>query len=142
MSPTPPDLAGIAALRKALLAEKAVLRVIAPAGGTLHGDRSSEIVERTLLTTRSVEFDAVVIAGGTAGLRDVKLTVLLQEAFRHCKPLAAWGNGAQVLVDAGIDATAPGIVLAGATDGDLAAELVRLLGLHRVWDRAQLVMAG
>ena len=58
--------------------------------GALRGDRSSEIVERTLLTTRSVEFDAVVIAGGTAGLRDVKLTVLLQEAFRHCKPLAAW----------------------------------------------------
>ena len=136
------DLAGIGALRKALLAEKAVLRVIAPTGGALRGDRSSEIVERTLLTTRSVEFDAVVIAGGTAGLRDVKLTVLLQEAFRHCKPLAAWGNGAQVLVDAGIDATAPGVVLAGAADGDLAAELVRLLGLHRVWDRAQLVMAG
>ena len=55
------DLVGIAALRKALLAEKAVLRVIAPTGGTLHGDRSSEIVERTLLTTRSVEFDAVVV---------------------------------------------------------------------------------
>ena len=84
----------------------------------------------------------MVIAGGTAGLRDVKLTVLLQEAFRHCKPLAAWGNGAQVLMDAGIDATAPGVVMAGAADGDLAAELVRLLGLHRVWDRAQLVMAG
>jgi hypothetical protein len=47
------------------------------------------IVERTLLTTRSIEFDAVLIAGGTAGLRDVKLSVLLQEAFRHCKALAA-----------------------------------------------------
>ena len=45
-------------------------------------------------------------------------------------------------MDAGIDATAPGVVMAGAADGDLAAELVRLLGLHRVWDRAQLVMAG
>ncbi|MGB8382268.1 MAG: catalase, partial [Dermatophilaceae bacterium] len=136
------DLAGIGALRKALWAEKAVLRVIAPTGGTLHGDRSTEIVERSLLTTRSVEFDAVVIAAGTAGLHDVKLTVLLQEAFRHCKPLAAWGNGAQVLLDAGIDTAAPGVVLANAADGSLAAELTRLLGLHRVWDRAQLVMAG
>ena len=67
---------------------------------------------------------------------------LLQEAFRQCKPLAARGNGAQVLVDAGIDAAAPGVVLAEAADGDLGAELVRLLGLHRVWDRAHVVMAA
>jgi len=52
--------------------------VIAPIGGTLGTGKRSEVVERTLLTSRSVEYDAVVIANGTAGLRDVKLSVLLQ----------------------------------------------------------------
>ena len=52
------------------------------------------IVEKTtLLTTESIEFDAVVVAAGTAPVNDIKLIVLLQEAFRHCKPIGAWGDG-------------------------------------------------
>ena len=48
-----------------------------------------ETVDRTLLTTRLVEFDALVVAGSAAPAADIKLTVLLQEAFRHCKALGA-----------------------------------------------------
>jgi catalase len=33
------------------------------------------------------------VAGGTTPTGDIKLTLLLQEAFRHCKVLAAWGDG-------------------------------------------------
>jgi catalase len=55
------DLAGIAKLPKALKAEGAVLHVIAPVGG-VPGSRQ-QIVERTLLTTRSIQYDAVLIAG-------------------------------------------------------------------------------
>ena len=46
------------------------------------------IVDRTLLTARSIEFDAVVVADGTTPTSDIKLVLLLQEAFRHCKALA------------------------------------------------------
>jgi catalase len=136
------DLAGIAQLRAALAAEGAVLRVIAPVGGTLGTGKRTEIVERTLLTTRSVEFDAVLIADGTAGLRDVKLSVLLQEAFRHCKALGAWGDGSQVLLDAGIDTAAPGVLLADGCGDDLTSGLIAALGMHRAWERAALVMTG
>jgi catalase len=136
------DLAGIAQLRDALAAEQAVLRVIAPIGGTLGTGKRTELVERTLLTTRSIEFDAVLIADGTAGLRDVKLSVLLQEAFRHCKALGAWGDGAQVLLDAGIDTAAPGVLVADNVGETLTSGLIASLGLHRVWARAELVMAS
>jgi catalase len=42
-----------------------------------------------------VEYDALVIADGTGELKDVKLTVLLQEMFRHCKIIGAWGERAE-----------------------------------------------
>jgi catalase len=53
-------------------------------------------VDRTLATTRSIEFDALVVASGTTPTADIKLVVLLQEAFRHCKAVAAWGDGTAV----------------------------------------------
>ena len=122
-------------MRKALKAKGAQVRVLAAQGGVLGKGKKTEIVERTLLTTRSIEYDAVLVAGGTAGLRDPRLTVLLQEAFRHCKVLGAWGDGVQVLEDAGIDTTAPGVLLADAGGAALARELVPALGRHRVWER-------
>ena len=136
------DLAGIAKLRKALKAEGAVLRVIAPVGGVLGSGSRKEIAQRTLLTTRSIEYDAVLIAGGLDLRHDVKLTVLLQEAYRHCKILGAWGDGPVVLSDAGIDLEAPGIMVVDKPDTSYAVDLVRALGRHRVWERAAAVMAG
>ncbi len=34
--------------------------------------------------------------------------MLLQEAYRHCKAIAAWGTGVDVLIAAGIDADSAG----------------------------------
>ena len=42
---------------------------------------------------------------------NVKLSVLLDEMFRHCKAIGAWGDGETVLVDAGVDVKAPGVLL-------------------------------
>jgi catalase len=136
------DLAGINRLRKAIEAKGAILRVIASHGGVLGEGRNQQVVERTMLTTRSIEFDAIVVAGGTAGLHDIKLSLLLQEAFRHCKALGAWGDGAQVLTDAGIDTGVPGVVVGKKSDDDLIAMLVDAVGRHRAWDRADLVLAS
>jgi len=130
------DLAGIAALRKALKAEGALLRVVAPVGGFLGSGKGAEIVERTLLATRSIEYDAVLLAGGTGALVDPRLSVLLGEAFRHCKVLGAWGDGAQALAAAGVDVTAPGVLVAAEADAAYAAEVVAAVGRHRVWERA------
>ncbi|MGI8536642.1 MAG: catalase [Mycobacteriales bacterium] len=136
------DLAGIGRLRKALDAEGAVLRVVAATGGVLGTGKNQQTVERTLLTTRSVEYDAVLIAGGTAGMRDARLTVLLQEAFRHCKLLGAWGDGADVLEAAAVAVEAPGVLVAATVDSAYATALIQALGLHRVWARAELLTAG
>src|SRR6202522_3509302 len=106
------DLAGIDKLRKAAAKLGASVLVVAPAGGVLSHGARQETVERTLLTARSVEFDAVVVAGGTTPSGDIKLVLLLQEAFRHAKVLGAWGDGTAVLEAAGIPAGSAGVVTA------------------------------
>ena len=136
------DLAGIAAIRKAAAKLGATALVIAPVGGALGSGARTETVDRTLLTTRSVEFDALVVADGTAPAADIKLTVLLQEAFRHCKALGAWGDGTKVLEVAGIAAGAPGVVTSNAAGKSFTDQLAAAVGLHRAWDRAPAVMAS
>ncbi|MEU8613912.1 catalase [Actinoplanes sp. NPDC048791] len=136
------DLAGIGKLRDALTAQGAFVRVIASHGGELVKGLRKEIIERTLLTTRSIEYDAILIAGGAGDLADVKLTVLLQEAFRHAKALGAWGDGVQALRTAGIDVEAPGILLSDGMTAAYRKQLVAALGLHRVWERTPQVMAA
>ena len=76
---------------------------------------------------------------GVVDLADQR--VLLQEAFRHCKPMAGWGDAGQVLQDAGIDVSAPGILLTDKVDKGATTALIAALGRHRVWDRAGQVMA-
>jgi catalase len=135
------DLAGLAALRSALEDEGAQVKVIAPHGGTLGEGKNQQVVERTVVTARSIEFDAVVVADGAPKDSDIKSVVLLQEAYRQLKPFAAWGDGAEVLTSAGIDVDGPG-VLTGKTADSLAKDLVAALGRHRVWEREELVTAS
>ena len=94
------------------------------------------------MTARSIEYDAVVVAAGTKPTRDIKLVLLLHEAFRHCKAVAAWGDGTAALTAAGIDLDAPGVLVADAVDKSFIDALARAVGLHRVWERAVDVMAS
>ena len=116
--------------------------MIAPAGGVLGTGARAETVDRTLLTARSVEFDALVVAGGTAPSADIKLILLLQEAFRHCKVLAAWGDGTAVLAAAGVSPGTAGVVTGDTAAKSFTDELAAAAGLHRAWDRAPAVMAS
>ncbi|GII99953.1 catalase [Sediminihabitans luteus] len=131
------DLAGIAALRAALDEHGVVLRVVASHGGTLRTQGAEPVtVDRALVTTRSIEYDAVVVADGAAGTPvagDPATAVLLAEAFRHGKALAAWGDGADVL-GAAVDADAPGVDLVDDVDA-VVGPLLQGLGMHRSWER-------
>jgi catalase len=136
------DLAGIAKLREAAEQQGAEVLLIAPKGGELRRGQRVEIVQRTFATARSIEFDAVFIAGRTAPTTNIRAIVLLQEAYRHCKAMGAWGTGAQQLELAGIDTDAPGIVVADSVNRAFTKQIFDAIGLHRAWDRAELVMAS
>jgi len=88
------------------------------------------------------EGGVLVVADGTTPSGDIKLTVLLQEAFRHCKALGAWGDGTAILEAAGIFPGAPGVVTSDAAGKSFTEQLAAAVGLHRAWDRAPDVMAS
>ena len=143
------DAASLAEVLAAVDAEGMVPLVIAPHGGKLDDGIT---VQRTYLTARSTEFDAVLVAGSGAKApdavdsldakagnpeghpsQDPRITLLLAEAFRHAKAIGAWGDGASVLAAAGIPAQAPGVVVGAAAE--VTSGVTGLLGSHRVWDR-------
>jgi catalase len=130
------DFASIRKLTEAMTRAGAKVLVIAPVGGVLKRARTSIAVDRTLLTTRSIEFDAVLVAAGTTPSSDIKLVLLLQEAYRHCKTLGAWGDATGILEGAGIAIDGPGVVTGDTADRSFTAALSAAVGLHRAWERA------
>ncbi|GAA4851159.1 catalase CatB [Luteimicrobium xylanilyticum] len=132
------DLEVAGALVDVLDPEHVVVRVVADHGGTVSGAGGAGLaVDRTLPTTRSIEYDAVVVPPGVAGTAlaaDGRVAVLLQEAYRHGKAIAAVGDGTDVLAAAGVPLDAPGVLTTDGA-GALAAPLREALGLHRSWER-------
>ncbi|MGA5873330.1 catalase [Streptomyces cinereoruber] len=148
------DADGVRALRRAVLDAGMVPLVVAPAGGKLGDGADAITVQRTFATTRSVEFDALVLAGTPApgadaqGARDAKagepgqggaavdprLALLVSEAFRHAKAIGGWAGAESVLAAASVPTGAPGVILADNGEAVLSG-LTPLLAKHRVWDR-------
>lgn len=138
------DLSAVADLRTAYAEEHVVVRVIAAHGGEVSGSSGeAEPVERTLLTTRSVEYDAVVVASGVVGsavAKEPRTAVLLQEAFRHGKAIVALGDGIDLLTSAGVDTSAAAVLTCDSVR-DCVQPLRDALGMHRSWERLA-VFAG
>ena len=146
------DLAAVQAAREALDAAGIVPLVIAPVGGALGGGPDGGIpVQRTYLTARSTEFDAVLVAGSGAlapdalpgrdakagqpgSAVDPRLVLLLTELFRHAKAVGGWDAAAGCLEAAGIPQDAAGLAL-GDAPADVVPKLTELLAAHRAWDR-------
>ena len=143
------DADAVLALTEQLRAERLVPLLLAATGGPVWADRDLP-AHRTLLTARSVEFDAVVVtallppaadarqsrdakaAAGASTRIDPRLTLLVDEAFRHGKAIGVVGDAAM--------AAALGLAddEAGVAVGDLAtvaAAVVEGLSQHRAWDR-------
>jgi catalase len=131
------DREGIETLRRVFESEGATMYVLAPRGGTIKCSDGPIAVDRSTLTTQSVEYDALVVAGGKSAeslASDPYAAVNLGEAFRHYKTIGAWGEGAAVLELLALT-DALGVVTAAKPDSSFADELVSAIGWHRHWGR-------
>ncbi len=138
---------GVEDVRRAVFAAGMVPLVIAPHGGMV-GDLA---VQRTFATARSVEFDVVLVAGAPAPAPDAlpnrdakagaadtasvdpRVILLLEEAYRHCKVIGAWGDGTGVLDAAGVTGSAG--VVRGAAGPEVLEQVQEQMAYHRVWER-------
>ena len=141
------DTAGVEQVRREVSAAGMVPLVIAAHGGTVGG----LTVQRTFATGRSVELDALLLAGAPApapdalpardakagaadaSVVDPRVLLLVQECWRHAKVIGAWGDGVRVLELAGV-AGAPGVVT-GDSGAGVLADAQSLMAGHRVWER-------
>ena len=91
--------------------------VTAPFGGVLKSGRRSVIVERTLLTARSIEFDAVVVAAGTTPDRRHQAGCVAAGGIPALQGRLARGvTVPHALTAAGIDLDGPGVLVADGVD--------------------------
>ncbi|MEU8893422.1 catalase [Streptomyces sp. NPDC048442] len=147
------DLDSLRSVREDVLAAGMVPLVIAPTGGKLDDGTGEPVtVQRTFATARSIEFDAILLAGAPepgadaygardakadeqqAGTTDPRVLLLVSEAYRHGKAIGGWAGARAVLEASGASASAPGVVL-GEMGAAVLEEITELLAAHRAWER-------
>ncbi|WP_437775111.1 catalase [Sorangium sp. So ce1097] len=145
----------LAAVRSSLEAAGAHAQVVSTRLGSILGDDGSVVeADATLLTVKSVMFDAVYVPGGRASV-EVLSTMgeavhFVNEAFKHCKAIGATSEGVALLSSSllrGValaDAQSAGPLLSDkgvvtlydpAGLGPFSKELLRAIAQHRHWDR-------
>jgi len=144
------DGGSLSKVKDALVAEGAVVHIIAPKLGELISKEDMKITpDESLLTAASVLYDAVYLPGGTNSVATLEAEAnaihFLNEAFKHCKAIAADEQALQVLEATYFYKKLPaeytketvlreGVVVSGdiAKLIDLFKEMI---ALHRFWDR-------
>ena len=112
------DGAAVDAMRKALEAEGAATRLIAPRSGEITSSQGKTLkVDHSLPTVGSVQFDAVFVPGGQGSADTLNTNahaiLFVKEAYKHGKAIAASGEGAKLIATAARSAGTPNGVFAG-----------------------------
>lgn len=128
-------------VKKALMAEGAAVEIIAPNLGSIQSESGNAItVDESLLTAASVFYDAVYVPGGKQSVATLATEPdaihFLNEAFKHCKAIAADEGAKQVIDETYFAALAneDGLFIGNNTK-DLAANFIKAIAQHRFWDR-------
>jgi catalase len=137
-------------MQESLEAEGAVVELVAPKLGYIVSENDEVFpVYKSLLTTASVLYDAVYVPGGINSVATIAgepdAIHFLNEAFKHCKAIAADEDAMQVLEETAFykkipknismkDALETGIVISGDIK-ELAAGFIHAVAMHRFWDR-------
>ncbi|MFO0575133.1 MAG: catalase [Polyangia bacterium] len=133
---------GLSAVREALTAKGAVVKLVAPRLGTRTARDEELKVDHTLRTSPSLLYDAVVLAGGQralSALRQVPQAIdFVRDAYLHCKTIGYFGGAEALLEAAGLPLRPGDLGLVQLSLTPTAAEtagLVRGIELHRHFER-------
>lgn len=137
-------------MKNAISAAGGTVEIIAPTQSYIVANNKGKIpVDKSFLTAASVLYDAVYVAGGTksahALANDADAIHFLNEAFKHCKAIAAHEDAISVLEATYFGKKLPknnksaishdgGISISGNTK-QLAELFISDVSQHRFWDR-------
>ncbi len=147
------DEGSLNAMKKALTSEGAIVAVVAPHGGFIKGANGGEIpVEHALLNAASVLFDAVYIPGGeksvAALIKNAKTIHFVNEMYKHCKAIAATGEGLELVRASAIPtdknkSNDPALILDENGDAKkVSSKFIKAIAQHRNWDREKAAQAN
>ncbi|HSK14143.1 MAG TPA: catalase, partial [Phnomibacter sp.] len=142
------DTVSLYKIKDALVSAEANVHVIACKLGHIAGEDNTQIpIDRSFLTTRSVLYDAVYVPKGTNSVAslaaDPDAIQFLNEAYKHCKAIAADEEAIQVLqatffgkrIEAlRSDHSENSGVIIHADPMILVDEFIYAIAQHRFWD--------
>jgi len=147
------DDAALLDMKQTLMTAGAVVMTVAPRLGILTGANGTVVkADFSFLTGSSVLFDAFYVPDGEASVaslkREPEVAAFLNEAYKHCKTIAAGGAGVELLASAGIVTAAdeisrtdklefrPGLLASReAYVQNLGDQFVKSIARHRHWER-------
>ncbi|WP_221391133.1 catalase [Dyadobacter sp. NIV53] len=137
-------------VKAALLSAGAIVDIIAPRLGYIISENDEQILaDQSFLTAASVLYDAVYVPGGTNSVASIEAEAdaihFLNEAFKHCKAIAADSQAIQVLEATYFSKKLPSdfsdstVLREGIVIGDdankLADQFTMAIAQHRFWER-------
>jgi catalase len=124
----------------ALKKEGAMVKIVAPHGGTVKSDDGSEQkVDVAIATTESVLYDALYIPGGKESVNTLKGTAkfikFINEALKHCKAIAADHEGVELLEASYVSKLKDDVAICLNTE---PSKFIKAISQHRNWKRMKL----
>jgi catalase len=138
------DLAVVEQLKEQLMDAGVTVELVSKLAQLKGGDGKTMKVDKIYVTTASVLYDGIVIAGGTDLRRHGEALHWVHEVYKHCKTIGAVGGGIDLLREARLEgvtlagddgvAADRGVVTSHAADG-FAAPFLEALAEYRHWER-------
>ncbi|RAJ29225.1 catalase HPII [Pedobacter cryoconitis] len=128
------------AYKKVLEAAGAMTKIVATHDGHIKDDSGKLIkVDFTFLTTASVLFDAVYVPGGEKSVQALSAEAdavhFVEEAFRHCKAIAASAEGVEFILLSNIPVKDEKEPVEGLLLNKTAKDFEKAIQQHRFWER-------
>jgi catalase len=144
------DAAGLADLRQELEEAGVTVEVISKLMGELKPENGKAVkVDKNYVSAASVMYDAVIIAGGPASVEALAkhgdALHWMNETYKHCKTVAAFGAGVDLLRRGnfadihfadGEEARSERGVVTASSAAKLAGPFLEALSEYRHWERA------
>ncbi len=140
------DAAAVTAMKTAIEAAGGQTKVIAPRLGQIKATKGTVKADQSFLTAASVVFDAVYIPGGKGSFAvlqdDGDAIHFIEEAYKHCKPLAADGEGVDLVSISAVGSkiqrdggTEKSNLINGVVFNRPPKDFIKAIAQHRFWER-------